>query len=321
LHWTATYTSSELYSMGSGDYSFEDRTTRSIAKGYHTKSINETFSQRNINVEMSPVDMTFRESRDSDEHPNSVAIILALDVTGSMGGIPHSLVKDGFPTIMDGIIKADVPDPQVLFLGIGDHETDNAPLQVGQFESSDLLLDKWLTNIYLEGGGGANAGESYLLAWYLAAYHTEIDCHEKRGQKGFLFTIGDEPTLTTLNSYALTRIMGEGQYEDFSAEALLEKAREKYHVYHIHTRETRSGRRESVIKSWESLMGDDLVIVQGHDEIPEIIAGIIADNANVTTQKDVPHFEQLDRIDEIIETAEKGPERVDVSYIPGEEGL
>ena len=50
--------------------------------------------------------------------------ILALDVTGSMGSIPHYLVKDGLPNIMDGLIKKGIADPQVLFMGIGDHECE-----------------------------------------------------------------------------------------------------------------------------------------------------------------------------------------------------
>jgi hypothetical protein len=154
--------------MGHGGYSSDDRYTRAVSSGFYKKSTREIFKQRNINNGMNPHGVTLRESRDSDEHPNSVPIIIALDETGSMGTVPHFLVKDGLPNMMDKIIKAGVADPQVLFLGIGDHECDEAPLQVGQFESSDELLDKWLTDIYLEGRGGGNYGESYLLAWFFA---------------------------------------------------------------------------------------------------------------------------------------------------------
>jgi hypothetical protein len=71
------------------------------------------------------MDVAIRESRDSTDHPNALPIILALDVTGSMGSIPHYLVKEGLPHLMDGIIQKGFPDPQVLFLGIGDHECDD----------------------------------------------------------------------------------------------------------------------------------------------------------------------------------------------------
>ena len=220
--------------MGGGSYSYTSRTTRATAMGYDTKSTQEIFASRSINSAMNPFGLGVRESCDSIEHPNSLAIIIALDVTGSMGSIPHFLVKEGLPLIMDNIIKGGIADPQVLFLGIGDHECDKAPLQVGQFESSDALLDKWLTDIYLEGGGGGNGGESYLLAWYLAANHTKIDCFDKRGQKGILFTIGDEPTLKDIPSHYLKRIFGGTQYSNEVANELYDKAREKYDVYHIH---------------------------------------------------------------------------------------
>ena len=140
--------------MGGGTYSSTVRDIRATNTGYYTLSPTEIFKSKSVNSAMNPNGVAIRESRDSTEHPNSLAIILALDVTGSMGSVPHFLVKQGLPSIMDGIIKSGINDPQLLFLGIGDHECDTAPLQVGQFESSDELLDKWLTDIYLESGGG-----------------------------------------------------------------------------------------------------------------------------------------------------------------------
>lgn len=258
--------------MGGGIYSFSARATRATDMGYHTKSAHEIFQQRSINNAMDPYGLTVRESRDSEEHPRSKAVLVALDVTGSMGSIPHQLVKDGLPSMMESIIQKGEPDPQVLFLGIGDHQCDQAPLQVGQYESSDELLDKWLTDVYLEGGGGANDGESYLLTWYLAGFHTSIDCFEKRGEKGFLFTIGDEPTLRGISSNALKRIMGEGQYEDLTASQLLEKASEMYQVYHIHVNYTRSGSRKSVLDGWVQLLRDNVLVAESNNDIPRLIA-------------------------------------------------
>ncbi|MCX7066641.1 MAG: hypothetical protein NTW85_02930 [Methylococcales bacterium] len=258
-----------------GDYSLDDRTTRATTLGYTTKPASEIFSPSASNA-MNPHGIMLRESRDSDEHPNTVSIILALDVTGSMGSIPHFLVKEGLPKIMGNIIQRNIKDPQLLFLAIGDHECDNSPLQVGQFESSDELLDKWLTEVYLEGGGGGNGGESYLLAWYFAGFHTVLDSIEKRQQKGFLFTIGDEPTLRELPITALKKIMGNGQYQNYSASDLLDKAREHYHVYHLHIKETSSGSQQTVMDGWKELMGDKLILVEKHAEIAKIIPDIVS---------------------------------------------
>ena len=221
---------------------------------------------------MSPYNISVRESRDSAEHPNSVAIAIALDTTGSMGSIPNYLVKNGLPLLVSNIIQKGITDPQILFMGVGDHECDSAPLQVGQYESSDELLDKWLTTVYLEGGGGGNAGESYLLAWYFAGYKTSIDCFEKRGQKGFLFTIGDELTLKSLPKNKIQHLMGDGQFEDFTAEQLLDKARETYHVFHVHMTNTGSGSRQYVQDGWKQLMSDSLIIAHRSEDVANLIA-------------------------------------------------
>jgi hypothetical protein len=245
--------------------------------GYYTKSAQEIFSS-SMNSAMNPKGVDLRESRDSTEHPRSLAIVLALDVTGSMGSIPHHLVRDGLPEVMATILKGGAPDSQVLFMGIGDHECDSAPLQIGQFESSDELLDKWLTDLWLEGGGGGNNGESYMLAWMFAGRHTSIDCWEKRKQKGFLFTVGDEPCLPSLSANAIKNIMGAAEASTISSAELLDKAREMYNVYHLHLLEGSNGKRADVQNGWKELMGDNVVFVENHRKIHEVIAQIVNDN-------------------------------------------
>jgi len=264
--------------MGHGSYSTVARSLRATAVGYDTQSAQEIFKQKDINNAMTPFGLEIRESRDSVEHPNSLAIIIALDVTGSMGSVPYYLVKEGLPTIVQMIIDAGFPDPQILFLGIGDHECDRAPIQVGQFESSDELMDKWLTTIWLEGGGGGNLGESYHLAWYVGANYTDIDCFKKRGQKGFLFTIGDEPVLSSLPIGAIKSMFGPGQYATYSAEALLDAAAELYHTYHIHIKSTRSGQRQTVIDGWHQLFSDNLLIANHKEDVIALIAKTVVDN-------------------------------------------
>lgn len=221
--------------------------------------------------------------------------MLALDVTGSMGTIPHFLVKDGLPNVMDKIIQGGIADPQVLFLGVGDHECDKSPLQVGQFESSDELLDKWLTALHIERGGGGNDGESYMLPWYFAAQHTSIDCLEKRGQKGILITIGDEPVLPKVPSRFLQQLMGDGQYEDYTSEKLLEKAMEKYHVYHIHMRQGYNGTREEVINGWKQILRDNLMIAEKREDVEQIIADIVLKHgSDVDTPVTLPEDETVE---------------------------
>lgn len=257
--------------MGSGTYSV----TNSVARGAKLARASnaEIFKSRSLNNAMSPFNVAVRESRDSAEHPNSFPIVIALDLTGSMGSIPNFLVKKGLPHIMDQVIQNGEKDPQVLFVGVGDHECDSAPLQIGQFESGDELLEKWLTTVFLEGGGGGNEGESYALAWYFAGFRTKTDSFEKRGRKGLLFTIGDEPTLETYPAADLKEICGEGQYETFTANALLKKARETYDVYHIHV--NHRGNDDATVAGWSQLMGKSLIVVQRAEDVAKAIADTV----------------------------------------------
>lgn len=263
--------------MGGGTYSTSNRTVRSKLMNFASNSLDQNFTQnkeKQIHESMSPKLAKLREARDSDAHPNSVPIIVAMDVTASMRSIPQQLVIEGLPTLMGNIIQHGTPDPALLFLAIGDHEVDRAPLQVGQFESGDAELDMWLTRTWIEQGGGGNAGESYLLAWYFAAFHTVTDAWEKRKQKGFLFTIGDEPCLTRLPKQAVTEIMGMPVQDGFDHTALLKLAQERYEVYHLNCLEGQRG--FSSEPGWRDLLGQNCISVLKHTDIPNVISDIVS---------------------------------------------
>ncbi len=262
--------------MGGNPYDSKSRSVRAETLGYFSKGADEIFTQakeRKIHESMIPSKALLRESRDSEVHPNSVPIIIALDTTGSMGSIPMNLVREGLPKMVANIIQKGVPDPAILFLGVGDHECDKAPLQVGQFESGDEELDLWLTRTWLEGKGGGNSGESYHLAWYFAANHTVTDSFEKRGQKGILFTIGDEPCLRNLPTRAVEGIMGLTPQSNFTDEELLAAAQEKYEVFHLHIMEGSAGR--SSVGYWENLLGQHCIVVKDYTKIADVLSDTV----------------------------------------------
>lgn len=262
--------------MGGGSYNYLSSKDRSTTL-YSGMSREETFRNKKIDSLMDIRNKSFRESRDGEEHPDSYPIIIALDVTGSMGHIPEDLIKGSFPEIMKKIIDSGIPHPQVCFLGIGDHECDSAPLQVGEFETSDELMEKWLTKTYIEGGGGGNLGESYLLAWYFASRHTSCDSFEKRGKKGTLITIGDEPTLKSVGASDIQKIFGETPEEGIlTASELLKEAKKTWDVYHINCMDW-SGTYERTQNTWKEYLGEDFINTQtstGKD-IDEIIPKLV----------------------------------------------
>ena len=259
--------------MGGGSYIYDRAFARSTS--YQSQSREQIFTNRSIDPLM-VIKNKIRESCDSEEHPYSYPIIIGLDVTGSMGQVPENLIKDAFPEIMKTIQEKGVEHAQICFLGIGDHYSDSAPIQVGQFETSDELTEKWLKAIYIEGGGGGNNGESYLLAWYFAAYHTKIDAFEKRGIKGTLITIGDEPCHRCVEKSVVNDLFGNAE-KDAVASELLNEARKKWDVYHITINDWAEERYGSAAK-WDSLIGGDHLAVSesmASKEIGNILSSII----------------------------------------------
>lgn len=261
--------------MGHSYYNDNARSTRATQSNYASASMDQLFTQntkRQIHEGMNPKDVTVRESRDSENHPNSVPVHLYLDVTGSMGRIPVQLVREGLPTLVTTLINKGVSSPAIMFGAIGDHYADQAPLQVGQFESGDAELDKWLTSTWLEGNGGGNGGESYALAWYFSAFHTVTDAWEKRQKKGYVFTIGDEPVHQRYENSRVKEIMGNSYKgeKDMTDAELLKAAQEKNHVFHIFVN---SG--YGLDGHWNSIMKENVLIVNAIEEIPTVIANTI----------------------------------------------
>lgn len=273
--------------MGNTTWDDSSRSVRATAMCYSTAPMSKTFTQqtkRCVHESMDSTKIAFREARDSEAHPNTVPIILALDVTGSMGSVPMQLVAEGLPTLMSNLIQHGCPDATLLFLAIGDHECDSYPVQAGQFESGDAELDMWLTRTYIEGGGGGNAGESYPLAWEFAANRVKTDAWDKRKQKGFLFTIGDEPFLKNFPASALNEIYGDNSLQQgtVSAAEFYAAACEKFNVYHI---SLEHGGRDYTDKCWPQLFGpNNLIVMKDHTLIPNKIAELVVAKAGKKKQ-------------------------------------
>ena len=264
------------------------------------KSVDDVFTQnktRTIATTMDPKGITFREARDSAVHPESLAIMIWLDVTGSMGKIPDIIVREKLDKIMSTLIDHGVNDAAVFFGAIGDHNTgyssDKYPLQVGQFESGADELVKCLTSTFIEGGGGGNNCESYCLAHFFAGKHTSIDCYEKRGKKGFLFTIGDEQNHKLFSAADQIKIFGYEQAEDVTDKEMLEMAQRMYHVFHIHCNETGYKDNPGVFSYWKDLLGERLIIMDDYNSVAEIIASTIAVMNGVSIDTVTSSFDTL----------------------------
>lgn len=244
-----------------------------------TTHVDEIYTSSKIHPDLDPKNIEVRESRDSEINPNSVPIIIGLDVTGSMDKVLSYMAKKGLRDTVEYLYdRKPVTDPHIMCMGIGDvHAGDRAPLQVTQFESNISLAEQ-LQEIYFERRGGGNSFEGYALAWYFAANHTSIDSMIKRNKKGYLFTVGDEEPTPNLTSAHIERIFGyKPQFDDISAEELLDMVRRNYEVYHVVVEEGFNYRYdpESVNSKWTNLLGQRVLHVSDITKLGEVIASTL----------------------------------------------
>ena len=257
--------------MGYGAYSSQAHDaivrTRAATPGV------EVFQQRTCHPLMNPKGVKLRESRDSAAHPESLSIVFALDVTGSMGGIPRLLAQRELPRFMSVLGDCRVRDPQILFCAVGDATSDGAPLQVGQFESTAELMDQWLTWSFLEGGGGGTGHESYELAMYFLALHTEMDCVAKRKKRGYLILTGDELPYPTLSRHVVETVIGDRLDDDLKVEEIVAELQKTYAPFFIIPDPERARRCE---RRWRDLLGDHVICTQGPEQVCYAAAGAVS---------------------------------------------
>lgn len=264
--------------MGGGRWT-SDKWDTYASSHVRGKTVDEIYTSTKLHKDFDPKEITARESRDSLDNPESTALIIGVDVTGSMGMIADNIIKKGLNVLFTEIYdRKPVSDPHIMAVAIGDADMhDRAPLQITQFEA-DIRIAEQLKEIYLEHGGGGNDFESYHLPWYFAAMHTEIDCFEKRGKKGYLFTIGDEFPPPSLSVKAQERVFGPGQYKEIPITDVLAMAQEKYEVFHIVVEQGHCCRMcgaEKVHQKWAELMGQNAIPMSDYNCLAEIIVSTI----------------------------------------------
>lgn len=272
--------------MGYGNYSFAAHAALTAGRAH--KAGTEVFNQTQCHPLMNPKGIKVRECRDSPDHPDSLGIAFALDVTGSMGDIPHLLATKELPNFMKLLTACGVAHPQLMFMAIGDATSDHAALQVGQFESTAELMDQWLTWSYLEGGGGGSGEESYDLAFYIAAQHTDMDNWVKRKKKGYLFLTGDELPYPAVSRHQIEALVGEKLDEDIPLEEVIAAAAETYHVFFLIPDLERRRRCEA---RWRELLGEYAICMESPADTCAVAAGIVG-----LTEKLLPNLDALAEI-------------------------
>src|SRR5258708_62594 len=131
--------------MGYG--TFDPKTYAAFADTTRGKTTEQVYTSRHLDSTLDPKGVKIRESRDSADNPQSTPLIVAIDVTGSMGILADVLARKGLGTLFNEIIDhKPITDPHVMFMAVGDAIYDKAPLQVSQFEADNRIVEQ-LTKI------------------------------------------------------------------------------------------------------------------------------------------------------------------------------
>lgn len=244
-------------------------------------SAQELYKSRGLSPVLNPYKV-MRECCDSDEHPNTLPVILALDVTGSMGGASVKVAQKLNQIMTDLYADDTIQDIEFCIMGIGDIAYDRASIQISQFES-DIRIAEQLDEIYFEAGGGGNSYESYTGAWYMGLNHCNLDCWA-RGKKGLIITMGDELPNPYLPRKLGSIVEGRDLQDDIETKDLLTEAKEKFEIHHIAVDDVESSygyyKRKHIDEEWTNLLGEENYHIANLNNLSKIIVKIIKSHAN-----------------------------------------
>ena len=263
--------------MGSGRYNPDDWVA--YASTTASKPASAVFRSTRLVDDLDPRKIHMRESRDSTNNPNSTAVIIALDQTGSMNTVLEDIVRKDLGVLFEEVhARAPVSDPHIMLMTFDDaNYEDEGCLQVSQFEAETQPLTNQIDRFWLTNNGGGNNSESYHLPLYFAATKTSIDCFEKRAKKGYLFTIGDEQVPPALTREQIKTVLGDDVQADYSYEECLRMAERTYHVFHIMVAQGSHYRHsgKQVKAGWTKVLGERALLLTDHTKLGEVIVSAI----------------------------------------------
>lgn len=264
-----------------------DRTTKGISDFHYSQT-----NPHEVHSNLDPARIKNKpfkklESRDSQDHPNSNAVFVCFDVTGSNYQRAVDAQKK-LPNLMhlltgDNKKPGYLVDPQIAVAANDDfHYVGKLAVQISDFES-DNRIDEHLRNILLVNAGGGNNGESYDLIMYAAARKTVLDCMEKRNKKGYFFMYADEPIFDQVSKRHVHEIFGDNLQESIPIAQIIQELKQLYHTFVIWP----VGGYDEARQQYVHLFGEESVLTLQHPNlICELIGSVIGINEGLVTSVD-----------------------------------
>jgi hypothetical protein len=112
----------------------------------------------------------------------------------------------------------------------------------------------------------------------MALKHCQLDCW-KRGKKGLIITMGDEPLNPYLPAEELSRVTGDDVGQDVDTKDLYGQVKDKYDVVHICIESGSYPDQTSRKASFDKVLGGENVVISSVDDLHKKIVDIVRKHA------------------------------------------
>jgi hypothetical protein len=128
---------------------------------------------------------------------------------------------------------------------------------------------------------------------YFFARHTSIDCWDKRGLKGYLFTMGDELPYDVVHKAHVNQFIGEKIEADIPIKDIVAEVSERYHYFHLLVKQGSNFTPGQTDKLWRELLGERCLVLDQPENVAEMIALTIGVNENaIDIDTGLTHLEE-----------------------------
>ena len=219
-------------------------------------------------------------------------IVIAMDVTGSMGMWPGMLLERF--ALLGTEVGRYAPNYEICLTAFGDAYCDSAALQVPKFASGPEL-EEICAKLYPEGNGGDTSEDPSLVAYYFLNH-----CKINEAVKPILLLITDAPCHTHLDASVIKKWTGDKVDQNHDSIDLLKKLSEKFSVYVIL-------RNNSSAEWWSGVYNPEQIkALYEPRDIIEMIIGIVASEVgeikDFEMRSSKRHEDKPDRVERVMKS-------------------
>lgn len=258
-------------------YSSSTKSTNRRTGSMSSKVASSTLNSSRLHKDMNPMKRSIVCTAKSP-------ILIGLDVTGSNIDFAK-VVYDKAPMFHGQIEQQNyLKDFMINFSAIGDAYTDNAPLQIAEFQYG-IDADPWIAKIFLEEGGGGQVRESYELFAYYILNHCDIS----NAELPFCFIIGDEKPYMNVDLTQVKEIIGDTDVPNYKSKTIFKDLKDKFkgNLFLILNKYFGGGNsREDneIYREWcKVLPSENIIKVTEEKSVIDLIRGVIAMVSNSRT--------------------------------------